>query len=148
MCWIIFVNIVTLWGGNKRLLVELCRNICGSAEIHHLPLCCGAKAACVCVCVIVCVSALACLHANTAYIACLNAHVAWNNQVKTAEAWGRAACCCALPSTICLCQKYLLCAEWGMKSIQVPPPYFPSCSFSKAEKMCTDTCQIGPHCQM
>lgn len=60
-----------------------------------------------------------CLFANIAYIACLNVRVAWNNQVNTAQAWGWAACCCALLSTICLCQKYLLCTEWGMKSIQV-----------------------------
>lgn len=61
----------------------------------------------------------ACLYANIAYIACPNVHVAWNNRVNTAQAWGWAACCCALLPTICLCQKYLLCAEWGMKSIQV-----------------------------
>lgn len=61
----------------------------------------------------------ACMLASTAFIACWNVHVAWNDQVKMAQAWGWAACCCALLCTICLCQKYLLCAEWGMKSIQV-----------------------------
>lgn len=88
----------------------------------------------------------ACLHVNVAYITCLNAHVAWNNQVKTAQAGGWAACCCALLPTICLCQKYLLCTEWGMKSIQVL--FSQLLRLEGGKKIVTDACQISPHCQM
>lgn len=98
-------------------------------QIYHFPQC-QAQAVCVCVCA--CLPSCI-LHANTAYVACLNVHVAGNYQAKTSQARGWAACCCALLSTICLCQKYLLCTEWGMKSIQMLffPPVAPSWRWQK-----------------
>lgn len=114
MCWIIFVNMIRLWVKKKRPLGEFCNGGIFVALQRFIT--------CLCFCVFElrqCVCLSACLHACMWTLHTFLVRVAWNDEVKTAQAWGWAACCCALLSTICLCQKYLLCAEWGMKSIQV-----------------------------
>lgn len=98
--------------------------ICEEAELS-LPVC-----ACVCSFLLACLPPCEhCMHCLSKCACCLKQ----SSEHGSGSGLGSLLLLCAPLPAICLCQKYLLCAEWGMKSIQVL--FLPSCSVLKAAKI-------------
>lgn len=106
------------------------KNVCGTPEMTAI--CAEAEVrACVCSFLLACPPACEhCIHFLSKCACCLKQSSEHGSRSGLASLL--LLLCSSLPS-ICLCQKYLLFAEWGMKSIQVL--FLPSCSVLKAAKI-------------